>query len=84
MVDDDRHLVGIVTNRDLRFEQDLRARSTRSATSENIITTNQSTNLEEAARILQQHKIEKLPQWSTAMAHRIIKNRLVIIAKHGY
>ena len=61
VVDDDRHLVGIVTNRDLRFEQDLSRKIDEVMTSENIITTNQSTNLEEAARILQQHKIEKLP-----------------------
>ena len=61
VVDDDRHLVGIVTNRDLRFEQDLSRKIDEVMTSENIITTNQSTNLEEAARILQQNTIEKLP-----------------------
>lgn len=61
VVDDDRRLVGIVTNRDLRFEQNLQRAIDEVMTSENLITTNQSTNLEEAARILQQHKIEKLP-----------------------
>ncbi|MDE7237054.1 MAG: IMP dehydrogenase, partial [Paramuribaculum sp.] len=61
VVDDDRHLVGIVTNRDLRFELNPKRPVDEVMTSENIITTNQSTNLEEAARILQQHKIEKLP-----------------------
>ena len=61
VVDGERHLIGIVTNRDLRFEQDLSRKIDEVMTSENIITTNQSTNLEEAARILQQHKIEKLP-----------------------
>ncbi len=61
VVDDDRRLVGIVTNRDLRFEQNLQRAIDEVMTSKNLITTNQSTNLEEAARILQQHKIEKLP-----------------------
>jgi IMP dehydrogenase len=61
VVDGDRMLVGIVTNRDLRFEQNLARPIGEVMTSENLITTSQSTNLEEAARILQQHKIEKLP-----------------------
>ncbi|MCH5326092.1 MAG: IMP dehydrogenase [Duncaniella sp.] len=61
VVDDDRKLVGIVTNRDLRFEQNLKRPVEEVMTSENLITTNQSTDLEEAARILQGHKIEKLP-----------------------
>ena len=61
VVDDDRRLVGIVTNRDLRFEQNPQRAIDEVMTSENLITTNQPTNLEEAARILQQHKIEKLP-----------------------
>ena len=61
MVDDGGSLVGIVTNRDLRFERDLDRLVDEVMTSENLITTNQSTNLEEAADILQRHKIEKLP-----------------------
>lgn len=61
MVDDKGHLVGIVTNRDLRFERDLDRKIDEVMTSENLVTTNQSTNLEEAAAILQEHKIEKLP-----------------------
>lgn len=61
VVDDQQHLVGIVTNRDLRFEQNLNRPIDEVMTSENIITTTQSTNLEQAARILQDHKIEKLP-----------------------
>ncbi|MDE6417992.1 MAG: IMP dehydrogenase [Duncaniella sp.] len=61
VVDEDRKLVGIVTNRDLRFEQDRTRRIDEVMTSENLITTNQTTDLEEASRILQQHKIEKLP-----------------------
>lgn len=61
VVDDDRHLVGIVTNRDLRFERDMNRAIDDVMTKENLITTNQSTDLEQAAQILQQHKIEKLP-----------------------
>jgi len=61
VVDDDKMLVGIVTNRDLRFERDPSRKIDEVMTSKNIITTKQSTNLEEAAQILQQHKIEKLP-----------------------
>ncbi|MGM9846306.1 MAG: IMP dehydrogenase [Muribaculaceae bacterium] len=61
VVDDCGALVGIVTNRDLRFERDLDRLVDEVMTSENLITTNQSTNLEEAADILQRHKIEKLP-----------------------
>ena len=61
VVDDDRHLVGIVTNRDLRFETNMKKAIDEVMTSENLVTTNQSTNLEEAAKILQNNKIEKLP-----------------------
>lgn len=61
VVDTDGYLVGIVTNRDLRFEGNHGRIIDEVMTSQNIITTSQSTNLEEAARILQKHKIEKLP-----------------------
>ena len=61
VVDDDRMLVGIVTNRDLRFERDPERKIDEVMTSEKLVTTTQSTNLEEAAGILQKHKIEKLP-----------------------
>ncbi|WP_297063974.1 IMP dehydrogenase [uncultured Duncaniella sp.] len=61
VVDEDRKLVGIVTNRDLRFEQNPMRLIDDVMTTENLIVTNQSTNLDEAAQILQQHKIEKLP-----------------------
>ncbi len=60
VVDDDRILVGIVTNRDLRFEQNL-DKLIDDVMTTTLITTNQSTNLEAAAEILQKHKIEKLP-----------------------
>ncbi len=61
VVDENGMLVGIVTNRDLRFESNLGRPIDEVMTSKDIITTDQSTNLEEASRILQRHKIEKLP-----------------------
>ena len=61
VVDDSMNLVGIVTNRDLRFERDLNRKVDDVMTKDNLVTTNQSANLEEAADILQRHKIEKLP-----------------------
>ena len=61
VVDNDGFLVGIVTNRDLRFEKNLNRPVDEVMTKDNLITTSQSTNLEEAADILQRHKIEKLP-----------------------
>ena len=61
VVDDDMKLVGIVTNRDLRFETNLDKLIDNVMTSENLVTTTTATNLAEAAEILQQNKIEKLP-----------------------
>jgi IMP dehydrogenase len=61
VVDENGILRGIVTNRDLRFEKNLNRPVDDVMTCKNIITTSQSTNLQEAADILQQHKIEKLP-----------------------
>lgn len=60
-MDDNRYLVGIVTNRDLRFERNMDKRIDEVMTKENLVTTNQSTDLEAASQILQYHKIEKLP-----------------------
>ncbi|MCI5055053.1 MAG: IMP dehydrogenase, partial [Flavobacteriales bacterium] len=61
VVDDQGYLIGIVTNRDLRFEK----RNDRSIqevmTTENIITTEVGTDLQKAEQILQRFKIEKLP-----------------------
>ena len=61
VVDDGGFLVGIVTNRDLRFEKELSKRIDDVMTKDNLVTTTQSTDLEAAAQILQAHKIEKLP-----------------------
>lgn len=61
VVDDNKYLVGIVTNRDLRFETNMSRCVDEVMTKENVVTTNQSTDLLSAARILQKYKIEKLP-----------------------
>ena len=61
VVDENNVLVGIVTNRDLRFQRDMSLHINDVMTKTDLITTQQSTDLESAADILQQHKIEKLP-----------------------
>ncbi|MDT8309685.1 MAG: IMP dehydrogenase [Bacteroidales bacterium] len=61
VVKDKNILVGIVTNRDLRFERDLQRPVREVMTSENLITTTEFTDFEKAADILQEYKIEKLP-----------------------
>jgi IMP dehydrogenase len=61
VVDENNTLIGIVTNRDLRFQQDMQRAIAEVMTSENIITTGHNTGLAEAAEILQAYKIEKLP-----------------------
>ena len=61
VVDDDKHLVGIVTNRDLRFERRLDRPVDEVMSKENLVTTHQQTDLMAAADILQNNKIEKLP-----------------------
>jgi IMP dehydrogenase len=61
VVDDENHLVGIVTNRDLRFERRLDRSVDEVMSKENLVTTHQQTDLAAAAQILQENKIEKLP-----------------------
>ena len=61
VVDDDRKLVGIVTNRDLRFESCMERPVKEVMTSENLVVTTQQTDMELATKILQENKIEKLP-----------------------
>jgi IMP dehydrogenase len=59
--DDEKKLIGILTNRDLRFIQDYSIKITDVMTKENLVTAPVGTNLKEAEKILQKHKIEKLP-----------------------
>ncbi len=61
VVDDEKKLIGIVTNRDLRFETKMSRPIREVMTRGKIITTTQKTDLVKAAEILQHHKIEKLP-----------------------
>lgn len=58
---EDKKLVGILTNRDLRFIQDYSISISDVMTSENLVTAPVGTTLDEAEKLLQQHKIEKLP-----------------------
>ncbi len=61
IVDDAGKLIGIVTNRDLRFEKDNERPLSEVMTSENLVTATPGTSLEQAEDILQESKIEKLP-----------------------
>ena len=61
VVDDDNKLLGIVTNRDLRFEKNSLRPIKEVMTSQNLITAKEGTSLKDAELILQEHKIEKLP-----------------------
>lgn len=54
-------LIGIVTNRDLRFETDLEKRVSEVMTKENLITVSEGITLEESKKLLHKHRIEKLP-----------------------
>ncbi|MEM0518428.1 MULTISPECIES: IMP dehydrogenase [Aequorivita] len=61
ITDKNGSLIGIVTNRDLRFEKDLKRPLSEVMTTENLVTVAQGTSLKEAEIILQKNKIEKLP-----------------------
>jgi len=61
IVDDNDILLGIVTNRDLRFEPELNKKLGNIMTTENLITAEEGTTLKQAERILQKYKVEKLP-----------------------
>ena len=61
IIDDVGKLLGIVTNRDLRFEHNGMRPISEVMTTENLITVKEGTSLEDAEGILQNHKIEKLP-----------------------
>jgi IMP dehydrogenase len=61
VIDENGKLIGIVTNRDLRFERNGERLISEVMTSENLITTSVGTSLDQAELILQENKIEKLP-----------------------
>ncbi|MCK6255086.1 IMP dehydrogenase [Fictibacillus sp. KIGAM418] len=61
IVDEDKKLVGILTNRDLRFVEDYSIQISDVMTKENLVTAPVGTTLKEAEQLLQKHKIEKLP-----------------------
>jgi IMP dehydrogenase len=61
IVDDNYKLIGIITNRDLRFNPNRSESISEIMTKENIITAPEGTTLEDAEQILQNHRIEKLP-----------------------
>ena len=61
VIDSDKRLIGIVTNRDLRFENDNSKKVSQLMTSVNLITAKENTTMDEAELILQENKIEKLP-----------------------
>lgn len=61
VIDRNHKLVGIITNRDLRFEPNQKLKVKDLMTSQNLITAPQGTTLEKAEKILEKYKIEKLP-----------------------
>lgn len=61
VINDHQELIGIVTNRDLRFEKNNEKEVHEVMTTENLITVKEGTSLKEAEKILQNYKIEKLP-----------------------
>ena len=61
VVNENTELIGIVTNRDLRFEKDNDRLISEVMTKENLITTKPNGSMDEAESMLQEHKIEKLP-----------------------
>lgn len=61
IVDDNNKLIGIITNRDIKFEDDFTKKVDEVMTKENLVTAREGINLVEAQQILKQNKIEKLP-----------------------
>ncbi len=61
IVTNENVLVGIITNRDLRFQANMQKPVTEIMTTKNLVTAQEGTTLDEAEQILQKHKIEKLP-----------------------
>ncbi len=61
VVDSDNKLIGIITNRDVKYQENLSAKVEELMTKENLITSDKSTTLEQAKEILLKNRIEKLP-----------------------
>lgn len=61
IVDDDNTLIGIITNRDLRFQRDFSIPISKLMTKDNLVTASEGVDLTKAEDILKEHKIEKLP-----------------------
>lgn len=75
IVDDEHKLIGILTNRDLRFIHDYSIKISEVMTHENLVTAPVGTTLQEAEIILQKHKIEKLP---LVDEHNVLKGLITI------
>ena len=83
IVDHQNKLVGILTNRDLRFEQDKNRKVSEVMTSENLITAPEGTDLKKAETILNKYKIEKLPVVSSdGKLKGLITYRDIIQVRH--
>ena len=61
VVDENNYLIGIITNRDVKYQENLEAKVEEIMTKENLITSDKNTNLEKAKEILLKNRIEKLP-----------------------
>ncbi len=61
VVDENQILIGIITNRDMRFISDMTLKVSEVMTAAPLVTAKEGTTLEDAAKVMQQHKIEKLP-----------------------
>ncbi|MEA3433461.1 MAG: IMP dehydrogenase [Campylobacterota bacterium] len=61
VIDADQTLIGIITNRDMRFITDMSLKIADTMTAAPLVTAKEGTTLDEAAKVLQEHKIEKLP-----------------------
>ena len=75
ITDEDGTLVGILTNRDLRFERDLTQPVSALMTSRDLVTAPVGTTLGEAERLLHRHRIEKLPIVDADGAHHRLDHR---------
>lgn len=61
VIEEDRTLIGILTNRDIRYQTDMQQKVTDVMTKDNLVTSDITTNLEDAKEILLRNRIEKLP-----------------------